>query len=320
MEQREMNLFDLCQAIARGIGKSVKWLVWCFGEMLKLSFRQWWVVLIVVALCVAAALYYSREGNRSYKVDVVANLNGITNSMVRAEFERLNKAFYLTEQQNLATMLNIDGELANDTYRFETFDVIDLLADTTIDMVDYNRSTPMMDTLYVHVPDMVAMRFRTKHPNRVPELENAILNYLNTRPYFQSLYETYYKGLEREARFHRDQIEKLDSLTSVFYFSQNNREQMQMKVWESGMVLGRREIDLFLEDVYLEMRESEYVNARLTVATAPVVLQSHFVINPLAVNGPWKMSAIAIVVGWLLGLMVAALVENRKRILTWLQS
>jgi hypothetical protein len=28
--------------------------------------------------------------------------------MVRAEFERLNKAFYLTEQQNLATMLNID--------------------------------------------------------------------------------------------------------------------------------------------------------------------------------------------------------------------
>lgn len=320
MEQREMNLFDLCQAIARGIGKSVKWLVWCLGEMLKLSFRQWWVVLIVVALCVAAALYYSREGNRSYKVDVVANLNGITNSMVSAEFERLNKAFYLTEQQNLATMLNVDGELANGTCGFETFDVIDLLADTTIDMVDYDRSAPMMDTLYVHVPDMVAMRFRTKHPNRVPELENAILNYLNTRPYFQSLYETYYKGLEREARFHRDQIEKLDSLTSVFYFSQNNREQMQMKVWESGMVLGRREMALFLEDVYVEMRESEYVNARLAVATAPVVLQSHFVVNPRAVNGPLRMSALAMVVGWLLGLMVAALVENRKRILTWLQS
>ena len=320
MEQREMNLFDLCQAIARGIGKSVKWLVWCFGEMLKLSFRQWWVVLIVVALCVAAALYYSREGNRSYKVDVVANLNGITNSMVSAEFERLNKAFYLTEQQNLATMLNVDGELANGTCGFETFDVIDLLADTTIDMVDYDRSAPMMDTLYVHVPNMVAMRFRTKQPNRVPEMENAILNYLNTRPYFQSLYETYYKGLEREARFHRDQIEKLDSLTSVFYFSQNNREQMQMKVWESGMVLGRREMALFLEDVYVEMRESEYVNARLAVATAPVVLQSHFVVNPRAVNGPLRMSALAMVVGWLLGLMVAALVENRKRILTWLQS
>ena len=320
MEQREMNLFDLCQAIARGIGKSVKWLVWCLGEMLKLSFRQWWVVLIVVALCVAAALYYSREGNRSYKVDVVANLNGITNSMVSAEFERLNKAFYLTEQQNLATMLNVDGELANGTCGFETFDVIDLLADTTIDMVDYDRSAPKMDTLYVHVPNMVAMRFRTKHPNRVPELENAILNYLNTRPYFQSLYETYYKGLEREARFHRDQIEKLDSLTSVFYFSQNNREQMQMKVWESGMVLGRREMALFLEDVYVEMRESEYVNARLAVATAPVVLQSHFVVNPHAVNGPLRMSAIAIVVGWLLGLVVAALIENRKRILAWLQS
>lgn len=320
MEQREMNIFDLCQAIANGIGKGIKWAVWRFGDMLRLSFRQWWIVLIFVALCVVAALYYSREENRSYEVDVVANLNGITNGMVRAEFERLDKSFYLIEQQNLSSMLNIDSELARVTNHFETFDVIDLLADTTIDMVDYDRSAPAMDTLYVHVPNMVALRFRTKQPNRVPELENAILNYLNTRPYFQSLYETYYQGLEREARFHRDQIEKLDSLTSVFYFSQNNREQVQMKVWESGMVLGRREMALFLEDVYIEMRESEYVNARLAVATAPVVLQSHFVVNPRAVNGPLRMSAIAIVVGWLLGLMVAALVENRKRILAWLQS
>ena len=64
MEQREMNLFDLCHAIARGIGKGIKWLVWRLGDMLRLSFRQWWIVLIVVALCLAAALYYSREGKR----------------------------------------------------------------------------------------------------------------------------------------------------------------------------------------------------------------------------------------------------------------
>ena len=320
MEQREMNLFDLCRAFVRGIGKGVKWLVYRFGDMIRLSFRQWWVVLIVVALCVAAALYYSREDNRKYEVDAIAMLNGVTNEMVRAEFERLDKSCFLFEHQNLTSLLGVDVELAISNNRFETFNVIDLLADTTIDMVDYQRSAPRMDTLYKHVPNMVALRFCTESPNRIPEMEEALLNYLNTRPYFQSLYETYYKGLEREARFHRDQIEKLDSLTSVFYFSQNNREQVQMKVWESGMVLGRREMALFLEDIYLEMRESECVNARLAVATAPVVLQSHFVVNPRAVNGPLRMSAIAIVVGWLLGLIMASLVENRKRILAWLQS
>ena len=117
-----MNLFDLCQAIGRGIGKGIKWLVNGLGEMIRLSFRQWWIVLIFVALCLAAALYYSREDNRKYEVDVVANLNGITNSMVRAEFDRLNKSIHLFDHQNLSTLLGIDAELAQLNNHFETFD------------------------------------------------------------------------------------------------------------------------------------------------------------------------------------------------------
>jgi len=320
MEQREMNLFDLCQAIGRGIGKGIKWLVNGLGEMIRLSFRQWWIVLIFVALCLAAALYYSREDNRKYEVDAVANLNGITNSMVRAEFDRLNKSIHLFDHQNLSTLLGIDAELAKLNNRFETFDVIDLWADTTIDMVDYEKSVPRMDTLYVRVPNMVALRFRTETPNRVPEMEKAILTYLNSRPYFQTLFENYHADVERSARFHSDQIEKLDSLTTLFYYAQNANEQMQMKVWENGMILGRREVGLFLKDVYIEMKEKELATARLAVCTAPVVLQSHFVVNPNAVNGPLKMSALSILVGWLIGLIFAALVENRKQILAWLQA
>lgn len=315
-----MNLFDLCQAIGRGIGKGIKWLVNGLGKMIRLSFRQWWIVLIFVALCLAAALYYSREDNRKYEVDAIAMLNGVTNEMVRAEFDRLSKSIHLFDHQNLSTLLGIDAELAQLNDRFETFDVIDLLADTTIDMVDYERSVPRMDTLYVRVPNMVALRFRTETPNRVPEMEKAILTYLNSRPYFQTLFENYHADVERSARFHSDQIEKLDSLTTLFYYAQNANEQMQMKVWENGMILGRREVGLFLEDVYIEMKEKELATARLAVCTAPVVLQSHFVVNPNAVNGPLKMSALSILVGWLIGLIFAALVENRKQILAWLRA
>ena len=167
---------------------------------------------------------------------------------------------------------------------------------------------------------MVALQFRTKQPNRLPEVETAILEYLNSRPYFQSRYAAYRQGLEREARFHSTQVEKLDSLTSAFYFAHNGSTQVQMDAWTSGMVLGSRSVELFLEDVYTEMRESEYVHARLATCTAPVVLQSHFILESCAENGPLRMSVIAIVVGWLLGLMVAALVEYRQRIAAWFKA
>ena len=268
----------------------------------------------------AAALYYARPSNRMYKVNAVAQLNGVTNDIVRAEFEALGQVRPDFVHQNPMELLGLPADLAWENSHFTTYDVIDLLADTTVDMIDYHRNVDRMDTLCVHLPNMVALQFRTKQPNRLPELEGAILHYLNTRPYMQSLYTAYHQGLEREARFHRDQVNKLDSLTSVFYFEQNTSAQVQMDAWKSGMVLGNRSMELFLEDVYQEMRESEYVHARLAVCTAPVVLQSHFLADARAVNGPLRMTAIAILLGWLLGVLVAALVDNRAKIAAWLRA
>ena len=320
MQEREMNLFDFCQAIGKGIGKAVMWLVRGLGEMIRLTYRQWWVVMLVVVACVAAGLYYARESNRMYEVNAVAHLNGVTNEMVRAEFEALGKVRADFVHQNPVAVLGLPADLAWQNSHFAAYDVIDLLADSTVDMVDYHRTVDRMDTLCVHMRDRVALQFRTKQPNRLPELEEAILEYLNSRPYFQLLYDAYRQGLEREARFHTDQVNKLDSLTSAFYFAQNTSAQVQMDAWKSGMVLGSRSMELFLEDVYKEMRESEHVHARMAVCTAPVVLQSHFVAEARAVNGPLRMTAIALVVGWLLGLLVAALVDKRKTVIVWLKA
>ncbi len=320
MESREMNLFDVCRAIVNAIGKSVVWLITRIGDLLRLSYRQWWIVLIVIALCVSAALYYSRPSNRIYKATAIASLNGVSNEMVRNTFKALGEENLAFEHQNKATLLNLPPEMVYDLSYFNAFDVIDLLADSTVDMVDYYHRAPRTDTLCVHMPNMVALQFRTKHPNRLPEIEDAILQYLNTQPYFQALFTTYRENLQREALFHRTQIEKLDSLTSAFYFSQNTNPQMQLKAWDNGMILGRREIALFLEDIYAEMRVNEYVQSKLATCSAPVVLQSPFTLEARAVNGRLRMSAIAIAIGWILGLAVAAVVENRKRIVAWLQA
>ena len=314
-----MNLFDFCKSVVVGIGNALMWLLRGVGEMIRLTYRQWWVVLIVILIVLAAALYYARPSNRMYEANAVAILNGVTNEMVATEFETLGKANKCFTEQNPVNMLGLDAELAWCLSHFEAFDVIDLLADSTVDMVDYGHKVSRMDTLCVHMPNMVALRLRTKEPNRLQEAEDAILRYLNDRPYFQLLFADYRMQAEREARFHMDQIDKLDSLTSAFYFSYNNQSQIQLDAWESGMVVGMRGVELFLEDVYTAMREREYAGAKRAVCVAPVVLQSHFVLEPRAVNGPLRMSAMAIVVGWLLGLVLAGIVDSRKRIMAWLR-
>lgn len=318
-QQHEMNLFDFCKAISRGIVRAVMWIVNRIGDMIRLTYRQWWIVAIVVVLAVAWSLYYSRPSNRMYEAKAIATLNGVTNEMVRHEFEALGKTNIHFTEQTTAKMMNIDAELAWRLSHFHAFDVIDLLADSTVDMVDYHHNISRTDTLAVHMPNRVALRFRTQEPNRLMETETAILDYLNSRPYFQALYQQYAAQKEREARFHASQIEKLDSLSTLFYFSQNAGNQVQLNMWEEGTILGRREIALFLEDVYTEMQVNENAQLQWAVCTAPVVLQSHFILDPCAVNRPLRMVAMAVLLGWLVGLLIAALVEYRKQICAWLR-
>lgn len=318
-QQKEMNLFDLCAAIGRGIGQCMKWVIKLFGRMIRLTYRQWWVILIVILLATAAALYYSRKENRMYKVNAVAVLNGATKDLVAREYLALNQANSQFEYQNLQHILGLSPEIAASISNFETFDVIDILGDSTIDVIDYEQDMPIMDTLYVRLPHMLALQYRTKLPNATPQVQEAILNYLNTREYIRIPHAQFHANLQRASVFHHDQLEKLDSLTTEFYFTNNQMPQIGTSMWQSGFMLGAREINLFLEDIWMEIDQLQHTDMRLALAGAPVVLQSPFVVEAKAVNGIIKCLAIALILGWLMGLVFAALVENRKEILRWLK-
>ena len=113
-------------------------------------------------------------------------------------------------------------------------------------------------------------------------------------------------------------MEKLDSLTSAFYFSNDSQIQLQQEK-HTGLILGRREIKLFLKDIQEEIEELNRIDRRLAYASAPVVLQTAFTVNPNAINGPIKCSFLALIIGWILALAIAAMVEQRKAIITWLK-
>lgn len=317
-QQREMNLFDLFSALGRGIGRGIKAIFMGIGECVRLSLRKWWITIPVLGLFIAAALYLSREENRTYKVTAVAIVNGATKDVLHREYTALDKSSYLFNHQNLATTLGISQELAADNSWFVTYDIIDFMADDIPDVIDFEYELPY-DTTSIHMTDRLALQFRTKKPNNVPALQEAILNYLNTRESILKPYAQFRTNLEREAKFHHDQLEKLDSLTSAFYFSNNQEAQLSLHNTKNGVVLGGREIKLFLDDIQDEMDILKKTDNRLAYASAPVVLQTPFVVETNAINGPIKCTAIALVIGWLLSIMIATLVEHFKEILDWIK-
>lgn len=320
-EEREMNFFDLCRVCFNGIGRGITACIQFAGTLIRLTYRQWWVVLIVLVLVLTCVNIYTRKDNRIYKIDAVAILNGPTTELTQEKIKRLSFPVHpkINAQQNLVELLGLPWEEVKHISHLQTFRVIDCLHDSVADYIDYDRKSSPLDTVCVQMPNRLCIQYRTTTPQNAALIEKALLNYLNSDEAMQAAFQTKKLILGREVEFAKNQVEKLDSLTSAFYFEQGTGMQAQGARSKEGIVLGRREIKLFPGAIHGEFRRYQKLAYLQAFCTAPVVLEDHFAVHPAPVNGRIKWNVIGLVIGWLLGCLIAALVENRKAILSWLK-
>ena len=314
---REINLLDFCAAIVRRITSLCKGVGCMLGHMLRLSYRYWWLVLTVMALAMVAALYYSRPTNRIYRVNAMAVLNGAPRDVVASAFQALAETDGRFALQNLSTTLGVSATLADQCYGFRVYDVFDCMNDGTADIVDYDAECALQDTLCVRMQDRLALQFYTKQPDSVLNMQKAILNYLNAQPLILSSYLSFHNNLMREVQFNHNQLEKLDSLTSHFYFTSLHR---QLSLDESSVVMGTNKVELFLEDIREHMEQLSRTDVRLAYAKAPVVLSMPFTLERVPLNSPLKCLLLALLMGWTFGVVLAWLIERRSRIQEWLKA
>ncbi len=321
MQEREMNFFDVCVACCRAIGRGFRACWNLFAAMLRLTYRMWWIVLSVLVIALVWANVEARKSNRVYKAEALVWLNGPTIELTEQVYKSLRLAVSpeISQTQNKMAQLGLSAEDLQNVSGFETFYVIDCMNDSIADRVDYRHKANLTDTVNVRMPNRLCISFLTKDPNNVSKVGSAIVDYLNRDPQMQMAYEHKRVVMEREVAFAKNQVEKLDSLTSAFYFNQGTGKQAQIERWESGMVLGRREIKLFTDKIYQEFYRYSSLDYTLAFCTAPVVQEGSFTINPAAVNGRTKMNILGLFFGWIIGCILALVVERRKDIISWLK-
>lgn len=314
--EHEMNFFDLCVACGKAIGRACRCCGHWLAELLRLTFRSWWIVVPVVTIAIGAGFYYTRLDNQTFKVQGVVMINGASVEQFEQRFAMLQTAFQLTDQEPLKKYI-CERKVA----AFETFYVVDALNDSVADYVDYKHKSNPTDTVKVQMKDRLAIQFHMKYRNLalLPEVEKQLLQFLNADEAMQKSYALYVKNLARELQFNHDQVEKLDSLTSMYYFYTVPGLTPEIAVREGVVMTGDKKVHLFLDDLYAQQVRTERMDYRASFVTAPVTLENHLVVNPKAINGRRTMLPLFAIAGWLVGCCIAALIEQRKRIISWLR-
>jgi len=314
--EKEMNFFDLCVVFGRAIGRGIAALGRLLAQMIRLTYRYWWVVITLVVLAAAAALYYTRYENTTYRVNAIAVLNGPSITQFEQAYAPLRSGQMLPDELPLKELIHTRKVTAFDTYR-----VIDCLNDSVADYVDFKRKSSPVDTVKVQMSDRLCLQFRIKQRNLhlLPEIEHEMLCWLNGNEAMQQSYATYMRDMNYKVAFNHSQAQKLDSLTTEYYFHAHHGEQPLTGIASGVVWVGDWRVHLFLSEIYNHQNRTEMMDQRIQLATAPVVLENHFALDPSPVNGRYKYLFAFLLLGWIGGCVLAELIDKRKAISAWLK-
>lgn len=321
-EQKNTTLLDLLYAFARLIKHFCTWLKNLCSKMIRLTWRKWYITIPMIIIGFALSLWLTALERREYKTVGVLILNGPTDFEVKRSIDLLANATpeYLNPKTTLQAQLGLTDEQANGLGYFECFPVIDYRNDSVADAIDFKRKHNPADTLDVVMNNRLAVVFRTKNLQAIPDIENGLLNYLNNNPQHQASFEAKKKAVETQAEFCRTQIAMLDSFSTTYYFLQGTGMQAQLNPWREGTVIGRREIMPLHPHILGLMETQKKVDHELAHMTAPVAIESSFAGSPRPVWRRILVCPALTLAAWFLALLLAWAIEDRKELLAWLNS
>lgn len=313
---KEMNFFDLCVVCWHALGQGCVAVWQLISRMIRLTYRYWWLVLTLMILAAAAALYLTRQSNTKYYVNAIAVLNGPSVQQLEQVFSPLRSYCTLPEEMPLKQLIR-EKKVSD----FMTYRVIDCLRDSVADYVDFKQKSSPTDTVHKQMDDRVCLQFCIKQRNLslIPEIEKEVLMWLNGSDALRREYEAFLPSMLEQVRFNHSQMEKLDSLTSEYYFNGHHGQQPVTGVSTGLVWVGDWKIHLFLDEIYSHQYRTEKLDRRLQLATAPVVLENHFTVDPKPVNGRYKYLFLFLLISWVGGCVLAEIIDKREVISAWLK-
>jgi len=312
---KEINLLQLISLFFNWLKKKWELILNFLGYLLRLSFRHILVIFIAVFVCFSIGYYLSRPSARIYKAEAVAMLYGVDTQTAKEVSKQLESSVSSNTLFSLSSKLSLPDSVTKNIVEITSFYVIDYLKDGVADMIDYKNSHSLTDTLNLRMKDRFCLQIKTLNINQVPIVQAAILNYFNTNLVMRNQFNIRKSEITQQINICDIELQRIDSLAKIFYFKDTEK---QIRFEKDKLLVGDQKKQLFFEDLLKLHDIKAFAQSKLTDYTQPMTLPSGLVVNPNPENGRLKYEIVGLFLGFLIGLFVSALIENFKKILSFL--
>lgn len=316
-ENKEVNLLQLLSIFFQWMKKTVIDLINIAGKTLKLLYSYKWVSVFVLILSVAAGLYLSRPSARKYKAEAMAVIHGSDAQTVKEICKQLEQAIATNDNLSLATKMGLPDSVSKNIIGIRAFDVIDYLADGSADKIDFKQNHSLEDTMNLKMRDRIYIQIKTRNIAQVPVFQESLTKYFTSNTILASQYEAQKKLFIDQIKICDAELQRIDSLAKVMYFKDFND---QMKFENNKLLVGESRKQLFYAELLEINSRKATAENNLAVCVSPVAFPSNFVVIANPVNNRIKYTAIALIAGFALSLLLALFLSNLRNIINFLEN
>lgn len=316
-DTKEINLMQLINLFLNWLKNTTISLVKLSGKLLQISYKYKWMSLVVILIAVAIGQYMARPSARIYKAEAMGLLFGSEVQNIKEIFKQLENSDPKNNELSLASKLSIPDSVSNNIVGIETFYVIDYLNDGVGDLVDFNNSNSLKDTLNLRMTNRLYVRIKTMNVNQIPIVQTAIVQYFDSLPEIKQQFEAKQRNLMNRIEICNIELHRIDSMAEAEYFKNNLQ---QIKFDNNKLILGQQDKQLFYNHLLNLNSQKGEIENDLIQYTHAVTFPSGFVVTPAPLNGRLKYGVISIFFGYIISLMIIIIIDSRKKIIKFLEN
>jgi len=282
-EVKEIDLLELFKTIGQGIKNAFLSILRSVFFLIALAIKKIHFLALFAIIGAGIGLFIYSSTPRYYSSDLIAEANG---ELAVEMVEYINDLGFLCNKRNkeaLAYSLNMPDSIATIVKNIEAFHYIDVNKDKKGDYVDFKREyKPAADTSIKIDHSRIYLRVAVYDNHAFNAVKKGIFNYINNNQFFNRLNLIRKSELQELISQTEKEIQKLDSLQNVDYFSQKN----ELNASNEGklMFLSERGKQMFYVNKLSLLKQKQEYKKELQLSIEPLTIIKDFTHLTVAEN------------------------------------
>ena len=311
-KKKEIDLIDAIESLFKNCWNLLKKCVSGVGWFFRLIYKRRIVVLSFLIFGIVLGLYLNRT--KVYRGEVEMKINSHDSYFYKNLIDPLFKQCKYHDFNSISKDFGISRKEAEKIINVKSFYYIDYLSDGTPNEIDYKEKFDATDTTSIIMSDRIRVVVFCSDTAMFNNMIGYFENFFGNKR--QIVKENMLRKRQLDERINAvsNEIYMLDSLRRNEYFKRKRDVQLST----DKMLLVEREMKLYHEDLLnLEFSKQKLIWER-DVFEDGVSFSSNFEVNPHPVNSNLKIGLIFGLVFFLIGSIVAMIIEKRKSIVSYL--